>query len=100
VEEKQQTVAAPPTLPGSRFAVLASAAEIGLYIGNLRVAFNPAGDVVAQQVEYSHGFSLSPIAAKQLAQILTNTTAEYEKRFGAIPVDPQSDAAAAPQEIK
>jgi hypothetical protein len=87
--QQVQVVAAPPAAPATKMAVLASATDVAVYFGQTRVAFDTAGAVVAQQVEYTSGVILSPTTAKQLQLMLSQTMDEYEKRFGKIPMDPE-----------
>jgi hypothetical protein len=81
--------ALPLVSPATKFAVLASPNDIGLYCGVMLVGFGANGEPINQEVKYTHGFSLSPSSAKQLQQILALTIKQYEEALGPIPVAPE-----------
>ncbi len=79
---------APEVSAATKFAVSVSATEFNLGFGRTRSVFQANGEALATGIEYTHAFSISPIAAKQLTQILAMSIMQYEKAFGTIPEDP------------
>ena len=67
----------------SQFAIMASAAEIVVLMGRARPMLAAEGPTQNQMaVEWTAGFALSPVAAKQLAKGLTDTVTRWEKQSG------------------
>ena len=91
-QQAQPTISMNATAPevhvASKFAVSVTATDFCVALGRTRHVFQPNGEGIGAGVEYTHAFSLSPEAAKQLAQILSLTVSKYEQTFGVIPEDP------------
>lgn len=82
------THTSPEVHAAARFAVTVTAVEFNMAVGRQRQVFQPNGESAAGGVEYTHAFSMSPMAAKQLQTILDFAIGQYEKAYGSIPVDP------------
>lgn len=89
----QPAISMSPTAPevhaASKFAVSVTSTDFNIAVGRTRHVFQSNGEAVGAGIEYTHAFSLSPEAVKQLAQILAVTINKYEQAYGAIPQDPE-----------
>jgi len=81
---------APDPVVANKFALTISNSDFAIAAGAQRLIFAPDGKVAGQVVEYSTMLVVSPVAAKQLSLMLQSSVAQYEKTFGAIPVDETS----------
>jgi hypothetical protein len=93
---------APPTYGASRVSVTMSAPEIALTFGVMRVLIDPTTGQPGPNValEWLATYSLSPIVALQLRDIMADIIDRYEKTFGPIPKDPNFRISVQEQEVK
>jgi hypothetical protein len=83
-------VVGPPITPASIFTMSVTPQEILLTFGSHRAIFAPDGEPIGGLVkEWVTTYSLSATAAKMLAAALAECLAQYEKTFGAVPMDPK-----------
>lgn len=87
-ENTHQAATAPEVTVANKIALTVQSTDFIIWTGTTRVLFNPSGTQAASAVEYSNGLSMSPIAAKQLHEMLSLTIEKYEETFGKIPTDP------------
>ncbi|WP_421955134.1 hypothetical protein [Polaromonas sp.] len=87
----EQEIKLPVSFPephvASKFAMTVSLPEFQLAIGHMRMGYSPDGNAASSVVEYHGAYSISPSAAKQLAQILVVGVRQYEDLYGPIPQD-------------
>ena len=86
-DEQKAEPKAPPSQGVSQFVINATPVEIMITAGVSRMVPHTSG-TMSRAVEWLVTLAISPIAAKQLADGLTDTIQRYEKHFGKIPVDP------------
>ena len=86
-DEQKAEPKAPPSQGVSQFVINATPVEIMITAGVSRMVPHTNG-TMTRAVEWLVTLAISPIAAKQLADGLTDTIQRYEKHFGKIPVDP------------
>lgn len=86
-----QTLPTPPTLGVGHFAMVMTAAEVLMTIGQSRVAIT-VGDGgnpnPVQMVEWVQTLSIPPAVAVLMRDALTGGLESYVKTFGVIPEDP------------
>lgn len=84
------SVPAGPTMAVNHFALVVTASEILMPVGQSRVVMSIQGDQpVPQQVtEWIATIALSSTSAKQLHAALGEALKHYESSFGSIPQDP------------
>lgn len=82
---------APPVAHASRFAIATSAADINVSFATMRQVINTKTGMPGEfgALEWFITVAMGPTAASHLCQALQHTLAEYEKKFGKIPQDPQ-----------
>jgi hypothetical protein len=79
----------PPAIHASQFAFYHTATDIGLSFATTRMLINPeSGLPTAAGLEWLVTVMMSPTLAQQLYEILEGVLADYERKFGVIPKDP------------
>lgn len=80
----------PPVLAANQIALRMNVADIAITLGHVRQIIDPAtgGPGERAAIEWLLTVVLSAPAARMLHEGLGGAIAEYEKRFGAIPRDP------------
>jgi hypothetical protein len=91
-QQAMQPGFAPPTQGVSQFVVTMNVNEVLITLGQSRMAINPQTGLPGSGpgIEWLLTLSVNSGAAKLLAEVLSQAIAEYERRFGKIPHDPNA----------
>ena len=89
----------PPAVYATTVHVALSAPEVTVLLGRTRQVIDPNinSPMPNALMEWFQSISLSPVAAKQLANSLSHAVQAYERLFGEIPDDPTFTLAPLPE---
>jgi hypothetical protein len=86
-------IMAAPTVTGQHFAMVMTVNEFLISMGISRIAMTVGPDahpVPVQMIEWFQTLSISPQAAQNLRDMLSDAVAAYEAQFGKLPQDEKS----------